>query len=413
MTNSQSRPRILLITRNLPPLVGGMERLNWHMAAELAKVAEVHIIGPEDSATLAPAGVVVREVRLKPLWKFLWRARALARREARGWKPDVVLAGSGLTAPLARAAARACGAKTAVYVHGLDVAVKHPVYRTVWLPAIRRSDRVIANSHATAELCHGIGVDPARIGIVHPGVDMPQDLARPMVGACVQATADNPPSATTTVAPTGTRRHVEWADFRTRHDLGNRPLLLSVGRLSARKGLREFVTQALPRIAAARPDVVLLVVGDAPRDALNAAVQTQDSIHIAAVQSGVANNLRFLGTISDDELEAAYRTSDVHVFPVREIPGDPEGFGMVAIEAAAHGLPTVAFATGGIPDAVVEGKTGSLIQAGDYTSFAACVNAWLARDDRAAIGASCVAAAECFSWEHFGEAMRDFLVLFR
>lgn len=36
-------PRILIVTRNLPPLVGGMERLNWHMAEELAKVAEVRV----------------------------------------------------------------------------------------------------------------------------------------------------------------------------------------------------------------------------------------------------------------------------------------------------------------------------------------------------------------------------------
>lgn len=45
--------RILLITRNLPPLVGGMERLNWHMADELAKRAEVRVVGPVGSAALA------------------------------------------------------------------------------------------------------------------------------------------------------------------------------------------------------------------------------------------------------------------------------------------------------------------------------------------------------------------------
>ncbi|MGH8146708.1 MAG: glycosyltransferase, partial [Rhodanobacteraceae bacterium] len=119
------RRRILIVTRNLPPLVGGMERLNWHMAEELSRDAEVRVVGPGGSAALAPAGVVVCEAPLKPLWKFLWHARVLARREARRWKPDIVLAGSGLTAPLALSAARICGAKTAVYVHGLDVAVKH------------------------------------------------------------------------------------------------------------------------------------------------------------------------------------------------------------------------------------------------------------------------------------------------
>src|SRR5690242_13296305 len=133
--SNQRRPRILLVTRNLPPLIGGMERLNWHMAKELASAADVRVIGPRGSALQAPPGIQVREASLDPLWRFLWQARNLALCEASTWKPDIVLAGSGLTAPLAYAAARKCGARTAVYVHGLDVAVRHPGYRALWLPA--------------------------------------------------------------------------------------------------------------------------------------------------------------------------------------------------------------------------------------------------------------------------------------
>lgn len=389
---NESRTRILLVTRNLPPLVGGMERLNWHMAEELAKVAEVRVVGPEGSAALAPAGIAVQEVPLKPLWKFLWRARSLARSEARRWKPDLVLAGSGLTAPITRSAARACGARTAVYVHGLDVAVRHLAYRAIWLPAIRCADRVIANSHATAELCRVVGVEPARVRIVHPGVDLP-DKNRTSWG---------------TDEGTGSR---DAAEFRKRHDLAARPLLLSVGRLSARKGLREFVAQALPRVVAARPDTMLLVVGDAPSQALHAQAQTRESIQAAADAAGVGEHVRFLGTITDyAELGAIYRAADVHIFPVREIPGDPEGFGMVAVEAAAHGLPTVGFATGGIPDAVLEGESGSLVKSGDYPGFAKSVDSWIARgEDRAAIATRCSAVAESFSWRHFGEHLREVL----
>jgi phosphatidylinositol alpha-1,6-mannosyltransferase len=51
-----TRPCILLITRNLPPLVGGMERLNWHMADELAKHAKLHCSsGPHRSGEISPA----------------------------------------------------------------------------------------------------------------------------------------------------------------------------------------------------------------------------------------------------------------------------------------------------------------------------------------------------------------------
>lgn len=375
------KPRLLLVTRNLPPLVGGMERLNWHMAEELAKTCEVKVIGPTGSAALAPSGVDVREVPLQPLWKFLLAACREARTLARQWKPDIVLAGSGLTAPIARSAARVAGAKAAVYVHGLDVAVSHPVYRLLWLPAIRRMDRVIANSTPTAQLCRAIGVPEARIAIVHPGVTLP-------------APAD--PAA------------IE--DFRVRHGLQGRALLLSVGRLSTRKGLREFVAQALPRIAAARPDVLLLIVGNAPTQALHAQTQTPASIQAAADAAGVGQHICFLGKITDEELKATYRIANVHVFPVREIPGDPEGFGMVAIEAAAHGLPTVAFATGGVVNSVSPGQSGYLVEPDDYGAMAQAVMQLLDYG-LGAWGRGTMDFALGFAWPIFGQRLAAALLV--
>ena len=69
-------------------------------------------------------------------------------------------------------------------------------------------------------------------------------------------------------------------------------------------------------------------------------------------------------------LHAAYAEADALVFPVLELPGDVEGFGMVALEAAAHGLPTFGFRSGGVPDAVQEGRTGELVSASDYGGLA-------------------------------------------
>lgn len=370
------RKRILIITRNLPPLVGGMERLNWHMAEQLAKHAEVRVVGPRGAAARAPAGAAIREAPLKPLARFLWCAGMMGCREARAWNPDIVLAGSGLTAPLALAAARFCRARAMAYVHGLDVAVRNPLYRVLWIPALRRMDRVIANSRATAALCGDIGIPLGRIGIVHPGVTLP------------------------TVLPDD--RAV--ARFRAEHGLGDRPLLLSVGRLSTRKGLREFVANALPRIVEARPDVMLLIVGDAPAQALHARAQTPASIRMTAERAGVGDHLRFLGVITDfRELGVVYRAANVHVFPVREVPGDPEGFGMVAVEAAAHGLPTVAFATGGVVDAVADGVSGVLVPSGDYDAFADASLRALSWDDKSRD--RCVGYAKRFDWEAFGDSL--------
>lgn len=371
----QEFSRILHITRNLPPLIGGMERLNWHIADELSQHAQIQLIAPQGSAAMRPAAVQMTEVPLRPLPLFLlasaWQAVAVARR----FKPHIVLAGSGLTAPAAWLAARTSGARAYVYLHGLDAAVQHPVYRAVWHPAIRCMDGVIANSHSTAALARSLGVAAQNIHIVHPGVTLPKS---PQSSAALQ-------------------------NFRQRYELGDSRLLLSVGRLTTRKGLREFVQHALPTIVQAAPDTLLVIVGQAPTDSLHASGQTPASIQAVADAAGIGQHLRFLGVITDpQELACAYESATVHIFPVRHLPGDPEGFGMVAIEAAAHGLPTVAFATGGIVDAVAEDQSGHLTPPGDYPALARAALHVLADSSSAWQTRASTFAAQ-FAWPMLGE----------
>jgi len=349
-----------------------MERLNWHLVDELAKRFDVEMVGPVGSARHSPAGVHAHESPLTPLWRFLLVAGWQVLRRSWNSKPRVVLAGSGLTAPLAWLAARLSGAQAMSYVHGLDISVPHPVYRALWWPVLRRMDRVIANSHATAASAKAIGVSAARIGVVHPGVQLP--------------------------APDPAAR----ARFRAAHALGNEPVLLFVGRLTQRKGLREFVTEVLPRIYAVRPGVQLVILGDAPVNALYGGTQTPDSIQAAADVAGTGAQLHFLGTRIGRDLADAYSAADVHVFPVRHIPDDPEGFGMVAIEAAAHGLPTVAYATGGVTEAVANGVSGQLVEPGDSAGFAQAVLKQLAAP---LPPAGVRAFAERFAWIHFGASL--------
>src|SRR6185312_7009210 len=101
-------------------------------------------------------------------------------------------------------------------------------------------DLVIVNSANTARLAQGRGVPPANMHVLHPGTDLP------------------------TLDAEAAR------DFRQRNSFGQRPLLLSVGRLTQRKGLAEFVEKSLPGIALCHPDVLLLVIGDEASDALHA-----------------------------------------------------------------------------------------------------------------------------------------------
>ena len=78
---------------------------------------------------------------------------------------------------------------------------------------------------------------------------------------------------------------------------------------------------------------------------------------------------------------------------------------MVAIEAAAHGLPTVAFATGGIVDAVAQGVSGMLVAPGDYEGLCDAAISMLS-DAEGAWRDSAQAFARDFAWPCFGASLR-------
>lgn len=376
----QRRPRALLITRNLPPLRGGMERLVQHLAQALAGGYDLAVIGPTGCTAFLPQHVQTCEVAHRPLPRFLFAGTVVAWKVMRRCDPELVLAGSGLTAPLAWWAARRKHARFAVYLHGLDIVAPSVIYQRCWLPFIRRADLVLVNSRNTRRLAIERGVRPQAIEVLHPGTELP---------------GSDP----------GARQA-----FREAHGLGNQPLMLSVGRLTPRKGLAEFVRLALPAILARHPDALLLVIGaDADDAVIPAAHSERERILRSAEQAGVSAAVRMLPPCDDAMLSVAYRAADAYVFPVLDLPGDVEGFGMVAIEAAAHGLPTIGFRVGGVPDAIAEDVSGSLVPPADYAGFAAQVDRWLANDDQSQVQAQCRAAAAAFAWDRFNERLHTLL----
>ena len=373
---ANERRSTLLVTRNFPPLVGGMERVNQKLLEAMATQGEAGLCGPAGCAGFAPTASYLRESALRPLAWFLLSTAVKALSCVLRHRPHVVLAGSGLTAPIAYLCARVTRVQAFVYLHGLDIIADSRTYQALWLPFIRRCDHVFVNSEHTAGLARRAGVAADRIEVLHPGTDVPEfdPDARPR--------------------------------FRSGHSLGNRPLLLSVGRLTRRKGLAEFVERALPAIVSARKDALLLVVGGEATDALNGPRQTERSrILGVAERMGVSANVQFLGSMEELQLRDAYQSVDCHVFPVLDLPGDVEGFGMVALESAANGLPTVAFAVGGVPDAVSDGITGRLVAAGDYAGFAHAVVATLDGQRTAAQVQDCRSFAVRKDWSRFGAAV--------
>lgn len=370
----------MLVTRNLPPMVGGMERLIQHIVDELCGEYQVHVVGPTGCRAALSAEVTVDEVPPSPLLFFLLYAGFICVKRVMRLRPAVIFAGSGLTAPIAWVVAKMARARCYVYLHGLDIDTEHPLYRWLWRPFIRRCNTVIANSRFTQRLAVEAGVSPAKIALLHPGVELPGlvDSVRLGVG------------------------------FRFRYELGQAPIMLYVGRITARKGLLPFVRDVLPEVMRACPDARLVIVGDEPVKAvLRNDAGERERCEESLRDSGLMDAVLFLGEIQDDRLlSSAYFAANVSVFPVQERDNDNEGFGMVAIEAAAHGCLTVAYRAGGVSDAVADGVSGYLVSAGDSAAFAAAVIDVLAGPGSAESGESCRDFSAGFAWTEFGRQLR-------
>ncbi|MFB7108755.1 glycosyltransferase family 4 protein [Streptomyces sp. NPDC056190] len=145
-------------------------------------------------------------------------------------------------------------------------------------------------------------------------------------------------------------------EVRARLGLTDRPVVVCVSRLVRRKG-QDTLIRAMPRILAAEPDTVLLIVGGGPYE---------KELRALAARTGVSGSVRFTGAVPWAELPAHYGAGDVFAMPCRTRRGglDVEGLGIVYLEASATGLPVVAGDSGGAPDAVLDGETGWVVRGG-------------------------------------------------
>ena len=165
--------------------------------------------------------------------------------------------------------------------------------------------------------------------------------------------------------------------FRERHGLDGKKAIVYAGKLSLGKGGPVFL-RAAAEVAAARPDAVFLIAGpDRPGDA------------------GPSTDLRWLGRLEHREMPTLYRAADLVVLP----SVGPEALSRVPLEAAAAGRPTVGTRAGGVPEEIVDGETGLLVDRGDPEALAWAVLRLLQDDElRLRLGRN----AQQFVQERFG-----------
>jgi glycosyltransferase involved in cell wall biosynthesis len=303
--------RVLFVTRKYPPRLGGMESLSWGLTTGFPEPKTIIALGRSQ----------------KHLVWFL--PYAFVRVALTAFRYDVIHLGDAVLSPLGLIPRCVFRRPVAVSVHGLDMTFRSPLYQA-YLKLFLRAEAFIANSESTKRIAERRGLSPVRAITI--GV--------PATYFAIERRAD--------------------ADAELAQRREGRVVLLTVGRLVKRKGVAWFVRHVLPRL----DNALYLVIGVGPE---------KEAIERAAAETGTTHRLWLAGQVPDERLPKMLAASDIFVMPNIEVPGDVEGFGIVAIEAAASGLPVVAARLEGIPDAIADGQNGTLVASADASAFVTAV----------------------------------------
>ena len=335
---AQSGMRLLVFSELYYPHVGGSVR--W-----IGKIAE-HWPGPARVlAGLTPAGSArgTRRdgpVNVQRIWlrmqdwgldsvrtaaQYVNAVYHLALASAGPSRPDVIICGRGVPEGfVALLAGRATGVPYACLVHGEEVTAcrRSGQLRLMLRAAYGGAACVICNSRNSARLAREAGADDRSILVSHPGVDV----------RAFRGLTDRPP------------RPAEGP-----------VVLITVGRLDERKN-HAAVLGALARLRSENLDVRYVIAGDGP--------MRQRLVDLSR-SLGVDEWVTWIFAGSDENITEAYSQADIFVMPATIIDGDLEGFGIVYIEAALAAMPSVAGAHGGCREAVLDNRTGLVVDGFD------------------------------------------------
>lgn len=325
---------VIFLTRKFPPSTGGMETFSYELTTRFSGEKQVIHYGQAQ-------------------WHVVWAAPLLllrgvvaARRAKRMGTPVVLHLGDLVLAPIAPFLRMLTGIPIVVTVHGLELTFSGfgGLYPRLITWGMRAISHYVAVSQPTADLLTERGVGANHITVIPHGVDLPEPQGRAEARAtlCLLAGVE-----TTTCE--------------------DRLILLSVGRLVERKGVAWCIEHLLPRILDLNPLYIITSTGP-----------ERERIAELIVQHDLQQYVHTVGRVSDDTLHAAYTGCDIFLMPNIHIPGDTEGFGFVAIEAAIHGAPVLTSGIEGIAAAIHDGKNGVYAEAENPEAFEAQIRAWAA-----------------------------------
>ena len=179
-------------------------------------------------------------------------------------------------------------------------------------------------------------------------------------------------------------------------------IILTLARIVERKG-HDIVIRSLPKILKEFPETIYLIAGPVQDQAYH------EKIIRLIEELQLRQKVIFVDQVPKEDLSKYYSMSDVYVMVSREIPetGDSEGFGITFLEANACECPVIGSDSGGIPDAIEDGKSGFLVPADNEEVLADRILTLFRKPDlRTEMGKyGRQRVKQCFTWEQITDRL--------
>lgn len=310
----------VFITRKYPPAVGGMEKMHFELSKALAETTPTKIIAYGGSQKKLP---IVLPILLIKTILFICQQK----------QSNIILGDALLSVfiPVLRLFSRQ---KIMVITHGLDVTFDRFFYQQLVTPNLKKADVIVSISQATKEELVKRGVSKSKIKVIPVGINIDEYQKKMDLNVAGKRLSE-----------------------RINSNLTGKKILLTIGRLVERKGHAWFIDQVMPLLD---ESFIYLIVGDG---------EQRKNIEELIISKNLQKRVFLLGKVDDEYKIKLLRLANVFIMPNIEVKNDPEGFGIVALEAAAAGLPTVATDIQGIRDAVKDGESGFLVGSMDKDLF--------------------------------------------
>jgi len=359
---------IIITTQCFFPIIGGIETLMTGMAGAMAKSGKDILVladGKKNKTDEFLSYKIKRFNSWRPLRRLskanyikkLCKIKNVEAVYADSWKSIEYL--NSLNTPIF------------VLAHGTEIQKNYnswnfyKEYKQVRINnSYDNANKIAANSNYTKELLiETLIIERDKIKVIHPGIDVYDKYI------------DN---------STETKIKKYLAD--------SSPIILTLARLEARKGHR-IVLDAISILIKKFPNILYVVAGDGPY---------KDEIIRYSKKLKLDKNILLLGWITEPEKSVILKKSDLFVMTPHIDNESVEGFGMSFIDAAFHGLATIGTDTGGISDAIINGKTGLIAKTSNLDDIVSKIDELLSNDEkRSRLGkAGQLNALEKFTWDH-------------